>query len=294
MRASWRVLLLAVVSCLGLLLNLERSAHAAPLDADTTAAGCPRGNLLAHATALAGDLPAARLALLTNGVLAREGAPWPSEQVIVVIPGQLSFDLGRAIGLEQLYLQVDADQAFVLELSADGTDWTRLPVSASATTSGLVFRSFKLNGAAARFVKLRATSEPQTLTLAEVGVVCQHEAKLRQRLALDESPRHDWRESWTARVTQRLTGALAVSPEATNVVKLLLVVLSVLLILNELRRRGSTPALVWALLAAAPSALTSTSGRIAIRSSCTITMCFTTSSAPNISPSSATETACSR
>jgi hypothetical protein len=251
-RVWCKALWLAVVACLLLLaVAAPTSAHAAPLDAAATSAAgeCARGNLLAHATATAGGLPQARLALLTDGVLAREGSPWPSERVVVLVRGQLSFDLGRVVSLEQLYLQLDADQAFALESSVDGTEWTHLPVSASATASGLIFRTFNLNDVAARFVKLRATSEPQTLTLAEVGVVCQREAKIRKLLAVDGPAPEAWEASWSARFMRSVTGAPAVSPDATNSVKLLLVVLAAVLTFGELRRRDSTPVVAWALVA---------------------------------------------
>ena len=224
-------------------------ARAAPVETDAAFVGCPRGNLLAHAIATSSGLTDARLSLLTDGVLAREGAPWPDEHVVAVVHGELGFDLGASASLEQFYLQLDADQAFALELSTDGSTWTKLPVAASATASGLIFRTFKLNGATARFVKLRATSEPATLTLAEVGVVCQPEAKLRQRLRVAGSPPEALETSWTARLTRGLTGAPAVSPDATNVVKLLLAGLAELLACAEVRRRGSTPTAAWGLIA---------------------------------------------
>ena len=246
----FRAILLAIVTVVGFHLCAPAKAQAAPAEANSTRVteACPRGNLLTRARAIASDLSQDRLARLTDRVVSREGAPWPRENLVVVVPGEITFDLGSIVSLEQFYLQLDADQAFTLELSADAVDWTRMPVSASATASGLIFRSFNLNHAAARFVKLSATAEPRTLTLAEVGVACQREAKVRQGLTVEGAALSPWESSWSARIMRGLTGAPAVSPNATNVVKLLLVVLATLLVCAELRRRGSTPPVAWALI----------------------------------------------
>ncbi|MEO6603320.1 MAG: hypothetical protein ABIQ16_25775, partial [Polyangiaceae bacterium] len=76
----------------------------------------------------------------------------------------------------------------------------------------------------------------------------QRKAKVRKLLAVDGPPREAWEASWSARIMRSLTGAPAISPNATNKVKLLLVVLAGVLTCVELLRRGSIPAVAWALV----------------------------------------------
>ena len=235
---SFKAILLAIAACL--------ASCAWP--ALGRAAECARGNLLAQARVIEGDVAATRLRLLSDRVIAREGSPWPDPRLLSIVHGQVSFDLGNVVPLQQLYVQLDADQAFELELSADGVAWTRLPVAASPSATGLMFRSFNLNDVPARYVKLRATADPPTLTLSELGVTCQREAKVRHGLLLDEPEPEPWESSWSARLTRALTGTPVISPNATLIFKFVLAALAALLVAFELARRKQLPAAVWALI----------------------------------------------
>lgn len=223
-------------------------ASAASADRET----CPAGNLLTRARVVSG-LAEGRARLLMDRSVAREGSPWPNEDSLVVLREPLTFDLGGVAALRQLYLQVDADQAFALDLSSDGATWSRLPVAASPTTSGLISRSFTLSGAEARFVKLVPTSEPASLTLTELGVFCQHEAKPRRGLVNAEAPRDSPASSWFPGLLTTLTGRPVITPDGANVLKLIAVALSLGLLGLELRRRRRYLA-GWVLLGALAAA----------------------------------------
>jgi hypothetical protein len=211
---------------------------------------CRAENLLARARLLgeAGQMPGVER--LTDGVVAREGAPWPSDSAVLVLREPLTFDLGRVVALQQVYLQVDADQAFRLELSSNGRDWARLPVSASAKASGLSSRSFDLSFAEARLVRLVPTSEPATLVVTEMGVSCQRDVKLGRGLATDAPPRSPPGSSWLPGLLTALTGLPVISPTGASVLKLVVVALALGLLWIE-RHARRRHALAWGLLGAA-------------------------------------------
>lgn len=240
-----RVLLVVVV----LLASARAGAQPSVGDAARVEA-CPEENLLARASVLGEAWLTGRVERLTDRVVAREGAPWPSDGSALVLREPLTFDLGRVVALQQLYLQVDADQAFGLDLSSNGQDWTRLPVSASATASGLISRSFDLSSAPARLVRLVPTSEPATLVVTELGLSCQRQVPLRRGLSTDEPPRPPPGSSWLPGLLMALTGLPVISPTGTNVLQLGLVALALALLWLERRaRRGH--GLAWGLLGAA-------------------------------------------
>lgn len=248
-RLLQRVLLNALWLTLAALVS--RNALAAPATSSAgISAECSTNNLLALARVEGGPASARLAKVLTDHSVVREGSPWPDESAVVVLREPLVFDLGAVTSLRQLYLQVDADQAFGLELSLNGADWTRLSVGASSTASGLVSRSFNLGLAEARFVKLVPTSEPPTLTLTELSVSCRHDAQPRRGLVSNDPPRAPPGSSWLPGLLSALTGLPAISPEGASLLKLALVAASLGLLGFELRR-GRRWALPWVLIGVA-------------------------------------------
>jgi hypothetical protein len=187
--------------------------------------------------------------ILTDSRVVREGSAWPRAELVALLRAPLTFDLGASTPLRQLYLQVDADQAFALELSANGDDWSRLSVEPSATASGLISRSFGLGAAEARFVRLVPTGEPPTLVVTELAVSCQRDAKLRRGLVVDDPPRAPPSSSWFPGLLTTLTGLPAISPNGAKLLKLVLVALALGLLGLERWWRLRHDA-AWALLGA--------------------------------------------
>ncbi|HEX4335170.1 MAG TPA: hypothetical protein VH062_04610 [Polyangiaceae bacterium] len=192
-----------------------------------TTAECPRGSLVPKTPPGAGWAP------LTDGVLAREGAPWPKPDVVAVVRGRLEFDLTRTVTLRRLFLQSDADQTVHVELSEDGQGWTRLVVPPHDTLSGMLSRSMNLPDLVARHVRVSAPDGISPITLGELGLYCHPEDGARRAFRVAD----EWPVEATS-VWGRFSNAHPVSPTADDAVKLAVVLFTALGIIVSLRRRS--------------------------------------------------------
>lgn len=127
------------------------------------AAACEPGNLLARA---ASGPPEA--ATLIDGVIAREGAPWPEPSVAVSARRALTWDLGRVEDIATVFLQTDADQPIDLEISTDGESWTKRTLPPHPTATGMFGRVIALRQSS-RFLRLSA---PRDFAVTEVIAAC--------------------------------------------------------------------------------------------------------------------------
>lgn len=127
-------------------------------------AACERANLLASK----GD---AALAALTDGVIAREGAPWPDPSVVVAIHGAATWDLGKVERLGPAFVQSDADQELALETSTDGAQWSKSTLPPHPTATGMLGRILPLRREA-RFVRVSTPHPPSTFAISELVVTC--------------------------------------------------------------------------------------------------------------------------
>ncbi|MGE0641395.1 MAG: discoidin domain-containing protein [Thermoanaerobaculia bacterium] len=106
-------------------------------------------------TALAGDPEWIR-----DGRVASEGGRWDSPLAVrfVAPNAALTLDLGDATAIGSALLQADADDAYLLEGSLDGTEFHLLATAPSLTgVAGLRTRAVALPGDAVRYVRLRPT-----------------------------------------------------------------------------------------------------------------------------------------
>jgi hypothetical protein len=193
---------------------------------------CPAGNLVHGATQTGRPLPVERFALLSDGVIAREGSPWPGADVVAVIRGGLALTLSRTVVLRQLYLQSDADQAIHLEVSPDGATWVRLVVPPHDTASGMLSRAIALPELEVRFVRLSAPDAAAPITLSELGLYCKPEERVRRTFRVAGPPREE-PGRWS-----RWKMAHPVSPAADDVVKLVLVLCTALCLVVKRRKPG--------------------------------------------------------
>ena len=229
-RATWRRAAAWLVCAVLLVVASARDAFAQP---GASPPECPAGNLLRLATQTENPLAGDKWALLTDGSVAPEGAPWPSDAVLAVLRQRLSFDLGRTIAVHQLFLQADADQKIMLELSADGATWTRLEVPPHETASGMLSRSTRLPGLATRYVRVSSPDPGAPVTLSELGLYCERVEKLRRSLVVvgahgDANP-----DSFS-----RWTRAHPVSPAEDDVIKLVVVLCAALWVVVHRRKQG--------------------------------------------------------
>lgn len=238
MRGALRHVVVLALFAVALLVAIGARA-AANEPASVLPSECPAGNLLATAQPLQGNVPHARMALLTDGVVAPEGAPWPTDDLVVVVSREAAFDLRRVVPISQIYVQIDADQPFAVDASTDGVTWTRVRANAHPTASGLVSRGFELGSIPARYLKLVATEPPFVLAVTEWRVHCQREPHVHQALRVVGLTREAQTFGWLPGVVHALTGSPVISPTGDRVAKLGVVLLALLLVGLQWRRGAS-------------------------------------------------------
>ncbi|HVU00727.1 MAG TPA: hypothetical protein VHE30_03215 [Polyangiaceae bacterium] len=214
-------LMLLVLSCL--VLHASRAAAEPSSAAPTTA--CPDGDLLAGARALDAAFPPGRLALLGDGVVARDGAPWPDPSVLLTLDRPLTLELAQPAEVGQALLQVDADQALDIDLSADGNRWSRIPAPALDVASGMQLRGFDFDRTPTRYVRLTART-PGALAVSEFRLYCRHQAGSRRALVVRGDQAVAWAPGPVERALRVVTGDVALSPRSIDLVKASLVALT--------------------------------------------------------------------
>lgn len=128
------------------------------------AATCDRPNLLARPDSM---YPPA----LTDGIVARDGSPWPSRPVAYAASAPLTWDLGRVEPIGPVFFQVDADQALELETSIDGVSWTKQKVAPHPSATGMIGRTIGVRRSA-RYVRLSALDGARPWAVTEVVAAC--------------------------------------------------------------------------------------------------------------------------
>jgi hypothetical protein len=215
---------------------------------------CPAGNVLIGALPLSPALPGERLALLGDGFVAREGSPWPSPEIVSTVDGELGFDLGRLTTLRELRLQMDADQALDVALSTDGASFEHFVLAAHPTATGMISRQLELPSVEARYLRLRARDESQTLALTELGLFCQQLDSAAPAWHVAPSPKPPREPSWFASLQRGLSDSPVVTPLQTNLIKALVVVSALLWLAFGTSLKRARDAVLGALAATALAA----------------------------------------
>jgi hypothetical protein len=179
-------------------------------------------------------------ALLTDGTIVPEGAPWSSQGVVFeTTASSLTYDLGDIFSIREIYLQGDAGTAFTLLVSADARSWHRLSFL-PMPGSGLRSRSSSIEPIDARYVRFGEPSNAGAVA-TELQLRCSLPASLTLPV-LDRDPSPPPRtapDSWRSRAWARLTGVPVLTPAQALVAKLALSVCAALLLLVGARSRWS-------------------------------------------------------
>lgn len=196
-------------------------------------AACERANLLAGK----GD---AALAALTDGVIAREGAPWPEPSVVTSVHGRVTWDLGQIERLGPGFVQADADQELTLELSTDGHSWSKLSLLAHPSATGMFGRVISLRRPA-RFLRLSTPHPSDTIAITELIAACED-------VPVPWSP--DVRVAAEPDLVVAPPGAADLPPSTVDALKLVIVVAAIALVVTG-RARGRALLAIGALAALA-------------------------------------------
>lgn len=201
------------LAALSALLFAGRASATAAVTSD-----CPGGNALSAVTLTEPVLPHEKLAILTDGVVAPDGASWPSSDVVVPIRRPVTFDLGTARALEELYVQIDADQPFHVETSLDRATWSRLDVEGHPRASGMLSRTLSLHVPSARYLRLSPGVPTGTMTIAEIRGRCGPGADLNAGLRV-VGGKVPVEIGWIGRLVSDLSDAPAITPHQTSIVR---------------------------------------------------------------------------
>lgn len=110
--------------------------------------------------------------LLADGRGVREGSDWTAEGAAIFqsSDAEVLFDLGAAQLLTHAFIQADNNDAFLLEGSLDGSSWGSVWRAGVVGGAGVRMRSGTFAPVRLRYLRLRAESNDDLVSVAEVGV----------------------------------------------------------------------------------------------------------------------------
>jgi hypothetical protein len=163
-----------------LLLALFVSLAARPARAQSASgAACPPGNLIAgQATPWAWTDLRGRVAVVTDGVVAPEGAMWDAPPAVVLDTGAsaITFDLGAPTAVRAIFVQADANDEYTLFGSLDGRDFrplAKVPSVVESAGHGLRRRTLTLEAPVVRFLRIGEGVGDGFFSLSEIQAFCQ-------------------------------------------------------------------------------------------------------------------------
>ena len=137
-------------------------------------AACPPGNLLA------GKSPIARPGVthgtrLTDGTMAGAGDPWESEfsSVFADTQSHVLYDLGTATQVTAIDLQGDNNDDYIVELSDDRKNFTRLWTGDPVSGAGMRRRGTHGLQGSGRYLRVRAEGGDGFYSLSEIQAFCE-------------------------------------------------------------------------------------------------------------------------
>jgi spermidine synthase len=150
-----------------------------PAVAQAGAEACTTENLIARRAPVDSASVRRDLALVTDGVVAAEGAQWNADAAIVldVETSSVTYDLGAVRSLTAAYAQADANDTYELLGSEDGKPGSfrrlaQLP-NVVAQGHGLRGRAVRFDARGVRFVRLAQAEGDGFYSLAELAIYCQ-------------------------------------------------------------------------------------------------------------------------
>jgi hypothetical protein len=110
--------------------------------------------------------------LLTDGLGVHEGSDWAAQggAIFQSSDAEALFDLGVAQLLTHAFIQADNNDAFLLEGSLDGSSWVSVWRAGVVSGAGVRLRSATFAPVRLRYLRLRAESNDDLVSVAEVGV----------------------------------------------------------------------------------------------------------------------------
>jgi hypothetical protein len=135
---------------------------------------CPGGNVLAGRRPVASPDVRHDTALVTDGRVPEEGAPW-NGPLSVILDGpaaSLTYDLGATIALRAIVVQADANDVYSVWGSLDGERFSVLGWVEAAPGRGLWTRTLLLGGRPIRFLRFGEAVGDGAYSVSELQAFC--------------------------------------------------------------------------------------------------------------------------
>jgi spermidine synthase len=159
-------------------LTVDRIAHANELSAGAGARECGTADLLAGRMPSAQQEVVGNAALVTDGVIAPEGAIWEAPDAVKLASpsASMTFDLGGTRKVSALYLQADANDTYKISGSNDGQKGSFRPLAELANVvqsgHGLRARSVQIEPATVRFLRIGDAQGDGAYSISEFAAYC--------------------------------------------------------------------------------------------------------------------------
>jgi spermidine synthase len=163
-------------AALALAVSASQSARAA--EPPPPALECDARNLLAGRTPSAYADIRGNLALVTDGTVAPEGAPWdaPAAVKLESRAASITYDLGRPRQLSAIYLQADANDTYKIAGSSDGQPGNFRLLAEMANVvehgHGLRGRAVRMEPATVRYLRISDPDGDGFFSVAELAAYC--------------------------------------------------------------------------------------------------------------------------
>jgi hypothetical protein len=135
---------------------------------------CPPGNVLAGRRPVASPGVRGNTALVTDGRVAEEGAPWNGPLAVVLegLAASLTYDLGEAMAVRAIVVQADANDVYSVWGSLDGERFSILGWVEAAPARGLRTRTLLLGGRPIRFLRFGEAVGDGAYSVSELAAFC--------------------------------------------------------------------------------------------------------------------------
>ena len=155
-----------------------RNAQAEDRPAPVHAAECDTTDLLAGRRPYADADVRGNVALVTDGTVAPEGAPWdaPAAVKLVSRAASITYDLGQPRKLSALYLQADANDTYKIAGSSDGRPESYRVLAQIANVvergHGLRARAVRIEPATVRYLRISDPDGDGFFSVSELAAYC--------------------------------------------------------------------------------------------------------------------------
>jgi hypothetical protein len=154
------------------------------------APACPAGNLLAKKAPVQWQEIRRELPLLTDEIVAPEGAVWDASLAAILDTGAsiLTWDLGVLTLVRSMAIQADANDTYTVWGSTDGKEFKVLGQIDPATGHGLRTRVVNIGSMAVRFLRVGEGVGDGFYSISEVTAYCQVPTPFPPQLKVVDAP----------------------------------------------------------------------------------------------------------